>query len=352
MPTARLRHSLVRDGGRCEDNALASNGEVILTPRYALLIGALAAFLAPAPAAEAADKLIVATTGSRAWDGSAVEYGRRMGFFEEVGIDIDYAVGDNPGLYLQTIISGSADIGVVALHTFFASVIQGAPVKMVSSGFTGSADFLWYVRSDSPLQSFADITPTTTIGVNALGSSSYIILRDLLDQYGVTADVVAVGSSAAGMTQVMTGQIDIGTDGNGLLGVPQYADGEVRPLAFGSEVETMRDVTVRGFVVTEETLATRRDVIARFVQALHKTVEWMYADPQAVEWFAAGTETTFEEAMRVREQSYPQGVLDVGEISGLEYSIEQALEFNRIDRAPTDEELARSIDIVWSPGSS
>jgi NitT/TauT family transport system substrate-binding protein len=223
---------------------------------------------------------------------------------------------------------------------------------MVSAGFTGTSDFLWYVRSDSPLESFADITEATTVGVNAVGSSSYIILRALLDQYDVNPEIITYGSSAAGMTQVMTGQIDIATDGNGLLGVPQYASGEVRPLAFGREVDAMRDVTVRGYVVTEETLATRRDVIVRFVQAFHRTVEWMYSDPQAVQWFAERTETTLEEATRVREQSYPEGVLRVGEIAGLEFSIQQGLDFNRIDRAPTPEEIARAIDIVWSPPGS
>ena len=322
-----------------------------MKPGSILATGALAAFIAMPHAASAADKLVVATTGARSWDGSVVEYGRRKGFFEEAGIDIDYAVGDSPGPFLQTIIAGSADIGVVALPTFLAAVVQNAPVKMVSSAFKGTSDVLWYVRSDSPLNSFADVTEETTVGLNSLSGSAYIILRALLDQYGVNPEIVAAGSTAAAMTHVMTGQIDIGTDGNSLLGVPQLASGEVRPLAFGSEVEVMRDVTVRGFVVADETLATRRDVVVRFVKAFHRTVEWMYSDPQAVQWFAEGTETTFEEAERVREQSYPERALQVGEVAGLEFSIQQGLEFNRIDRAPTAEEIGRAFDTVWSPGS-
>jgi NitT/TauT family transport system substrate-binding protein len=312
---------------------------------------ALAAAITVPSSARAADTLILAIDGSRAWDAMVVEYGRRKGFFAEAGIDIQYAVGDNPGLTLQAVIAGSADIATVASHTFMAAAIQGAPVKMVSSAFKGASDFLWYVRFDSPLKSFADITEETTVGVHSLGGSGYIILRSLLDQYGVNPQIVAVGSTAAGMTQVMTGQVDIATDGNGLLGVPQYASGEVRPLAFGREVEALRDVTVRGFVVTEETLAKRRDVISRFLQTYQKTVDWMYSDPQAIQWFAEGTGTTVEEAARVREQSYPDGVIHVGEILGVEYSIKQGLDFDRIDRAPTDEELAKMFDIVWSPSS-
>jgi NitT/TauT family transport system substrate-binding protein len=322
-----------------------------MTLMRAVVGSILGAALCVPLSAHAADTVVFATTNGKAWDSMVVEYGRRKGFFAEAGIDIQYAVGDNPGLNLQVVISGSADIASVAVHTFMAAAIQGAPVRMVSSNFVGASDFLWYARSDSRLKSFADITEETTVGVNSLGASQYIILKSLLDQYGVNPQIVAVGSSAAGMTQVMTGQIDIATDGNGLLGVPQYANGEVRPLAFGREVEALRDVTVRGFVVTEETLAKRRDVISRFLQACQKTVDWMYSDPEAIRWFAEGTGTTIEEAARVREQSYPDGIINVGEILGLEHSIKQALDFDRIDRAPTDEELAKMFDIVWSPPS-
>jgi hypothetical protein len=43
--------------------------------------------------------------------------------------------------------------------------------------------------------------------------------------------------------------------------------------------------------------------------------------------------------------------MQVGEVAGLEFSIQQGLEFNRIDRAPTAEEIGRAFDTVWSPGS-
>ena len=308
--------------------------------------------LVAAYGAQAADKITLASTGSKAWDSSVVEFGNRLGFFQDADLDVSYAMTDNPGVYLQAVISGSADIATAAMPTFLAAAIQGAPVKMVASTFTGTSDFLWFVRSDSPLKSFSDITERTTIGVTSVGSSSYVMLLALLDQYHVKPSVIAVGTSAAGMTQVMTGQIDVGTDGNGLLGVPQYTSGDVRPIAFGSEIEVMRGVTVRGIVVADKTLKERRGVVVRFLQAYQRTIDWMYEDPRALQWFADGTGSTLAEAQRVRDQSYPEGILRVGKVSGLEVTIQQSLQFRRIERAPTSEEIARMFDVIWTPDAN
>src|SRR4029079_11507585 len=119
------------------------------------------------------------------------------------------------------------------------------------------------------------------------------------------------------MTQVMTGQIDVGTDGNGLLGVPEYGRGEVRPIAYGREITVMRGVTVRGMVVSTETLNKRRDVLIRFLKAYQKSVEWKYKDPRAIEWFARDTQSTLEEATRVKNDMYPEGVMDIGDVTGV-----------------------------------
>ena len=298
--------------------------------------------------AVAADKIIFASTGSSAWDGSIVAFGIRKGFFQEAGLDVSYAMTNSPGTYLQTVISGSADIAVAQMPTFLSAAIQGAPVKMVASTFRGTSDFLWFVRSDSPLKSFHDLTEENTIGTTSINSTSYVLAQELLKQYHVKANIIAVGTSAASMTQVMTGQVDVGTDGNGLLGVPQYADGEIRPIAFGSEIEAMHGVTVRGMVVSDKTLANRRGAIARFLQAYQKTIDWMYNDPLAVQWFAEETGSTVAEAQRVRDQSYPEGILQVGPIQGIDFSVQQALQFKRIQRTPTEQELANMFDIVWS----
>jgi NitT/TauT family transport system substrate-binding protein len=299
-------------------------------------------------AAIAAEKLTVAVTAPYGWDSSVVGYGNRLGYFSEQGLDVVPAYTDVVAQNLQAVIAGSADAGIVAVPQFMAARIQGAPVVMVASVFKGVPDFLWFVRSDSPLHSFKDLKPENTIGVSALGSTSHILVKTLLDQVGTDAKIVPVGASAAGLVQVMAGQLDVSSDGNGLLGVPEFQNNQIRVLAYGSELAELDDVTVRGLIVREDTLAKRRDALIRFLQAYQKTIDWMYADPKALEWFAEGTKSTLAEATRVRDHSYPPGHLNVEAITGVDVTIRQSLDNKRIDRAPTADEIAAMFQTIWS----
>ena len=108
-----------------------------------------------ASAAQAAETVTIALVGgSTAWDFQVVNFGKKLGFFEKKGIDVQVASTDNTSASLQAVIAGSADIANVGLIAFMAAAVKGAPVKMVSSSFRGTSDWLWYVRSDSPIKSF------------------------------------------------------------------------------------------------------------------------------------------------------------------------------------------------------
>ena len=152
------------------------------------------------------------------------------------------------------------------------------------------------------------------------------------------------------MLQVMAGQVDVGYDGNGGLGVPEFERGAVRVVALGSELTSMQNVTTRGLVVTAETLTKRRDVLIRFVQAYQKTVDWMYRDPVALQQYAEMNHARLEDAKRIVEWMYPERAMRVGDVGGVDVSIAQGLQFKRIAQRPTAEQLASALDIVWKPG--
>jgi NitT/TauT family transport system substrate-binding protein len=319
-----------------------------------LILAVLAAGLATLQptATMAADRITIAlASGGRAWDFSVADFGKRMGFFAEEGIDIEVAATDNLSDSLQAIAGGNVEVANVGVTQFFAAAMSGAPIKLISSAFTGSSDWLWYVRADSPIRSLRDLTGTNTVAVTSLGSSQYIILDALLTQYGVKPQVISAGSMAAAMAQVMSGQVDVGTDGNGLLGVPQYADGKVRTIAYGRELDLLRNVSVRALAVRADALAANRDLYVRFLRAYQHTIDWMYQDPKALEWFAENTGATVAEATRVRNSLYPAGHMNVGDVLGIDVSIEQGLLYKRLTREPTKEELAAFLDVPWKPAA-
>ena len=316
--------------------------------RWLAAASLIAAFGLASSGAHADDVLRLATSQA-GWDNSVVPLGKRAGFFREKGIDVEVSFTDGSSAALAALIAGGVDIGVVSVPLFLGAVVKGAPIKMISSNFTGASDLLWYARTDSRITKLKDVTKNTKLGYATPGSSNYIALSALLDQYGVAGDLIATGSPPATMLQVMAGQVDVGYDGNGGLGVPEFERGAVRVVALGSELTSMQNVTTRGLVVTAETLAKRRDVLIRFVQAYQKTVDWMYRDPAALQQYAEMNHAELEDAKRIVEWMYPERAMRVGDVGGMEVNIAQGLQFKRIAQRPDAAQLAAALDIVWKP---
>lgn len=321
-----------------------------LLRRLALAGAAAVLLFAGGSAASATDVLRFASTGI-GWDNSVTPFGKRAGIFADAGIDLQIAITDGSGPALQALIAGAVDVAVVSVPAFIGAAVKGAPLKMITSNFRGGSDMLWYVRADNPIKSLKDVTPATNLGYSVPGAANFILLSALLEQYRVTGTLIATGNQAATLTQVMTGQIDIGHDGNGGLGVPEFDKHEVRPIAYGSELEMMRKVTVRGLVVSETTLATKRDALIRFVQAYQKTVDWMYQDARAMDWYAEANHASLEAAAKVVKDMYPREAMLLGSVDGVDTSLAQGLAFKRIEHAPSPDQLEHMFDIVWSPGT-
>ena len=314
-----------------------------------LAVASLLAACCLVPLRVQADDVLRFASTQAGWDNSVVPLGERAGFFRKKGLDVQVSFTDGSSATLQALIAGGVDIGVVSVPLFLGAVVKGAPVKMITANFTGASDILWYARADNRIAGLKDVTQDTKLGYATPGSSNYILLSALMNQYGVKGELVATGGASATMLQVMARQVDIGYDGNGGLGVPEFEHGDVRVIALGSELALMKHVTARGLVVTAETLAKRRDVLARFVQAYQETVDWMFRDAGALQQYAEMNHAPLADAKRVVEQMYPERAMQLGDVLGVEVSVAQGVQFKRIARPPTAEEITNAFDIVWKP---
>src|SRR5260370_11599437 len=90
-------------------------------------------------------------------------------------------------------------LGVVAAYA------KGMPVKIISAEATGAADAFWYARPDSGITRLAD-TNGKTVAFSSPGSSSNLILLQLVNQARVTPKLVATGGAPAPPTPVISGQ--------------------------------------------------------------------------------------------------------------------------------------------------
>jgi ABC-type nitrate/sulfonate/bicarbonate transport system substrate-binding protein len=113
----------------------------------------------------------------------------------------------------------------------------------VSAEATGAPDAFWYARPESGIASIKD-TNGKTVAFSSPGSSTNLIIRQLVEQEKVTPKLVAAGGAPATLTQVMTGQIDVGWS------VPPFvlqhlAEGRAQIIARGSDVAAIKDQTIR-----------------------------------------------------------------------------------------------------------
>ncbi len=309
----------------------------------------LAAPVLLARPARAADAVKVAVGQRGAWDTSVCAFGDRVGFFKEAGLALELLFTDGGTETQQAVTSGGVDVGVGAgMLAILGATVRNAPVRILSSNFRGASDTFWYAKAGAGIASFKD-AGGKTVAFSTSGSSSNLVSTRLLQLAGVTtARGVPTGNPVATLTQVMSGQIDIGYS-LPPIGFPDMEAGRLVFVGSGRDVPEFRDQTVRCLIATPGFVEQRRETAVRFLQAYDRTIAWMYSDDRALDWFAEGANATRTQAVRARTDFYPRNAMRLGPPANLELSGQQALELKRIPRALTAEQQARLLQVPWSP---
>ena len=306
----------------------------------------LACLLLAAPLARA-ETLGVVSPQKGSWENSAAEFGQRLGYFREVGLDLNILYINGGGESQQAVISGSAGIGLgTGILAVLGTLSKGSPLKIISSSFIGASDTYWYVKADSPLHSLKDATGKT-IGFSTPGSSSNLSLLSVLDALGVKgARPVPAGNPSATMTQVMSGQIDVGYAVTPFA-LDEIKKGQLRIVGTGADSPDLAKQSVRVIFANAELLAQQHAVVERFMQAYRRALDWMYSDdPRVMAWYAENAGVPVEIAKWSREQFDPPSAVRLGPPQGLDISMAQAVAFKYM-RAPLSEaETAKFLDIV------
>jgi len=316
--------------------------------RAAMMTAAIVGMLAGAREAAANDAFKVATAQKGFWDTTILLYGDRQGFFKDAGLDLDITWTHGGADAEQAVISGSVDIAAAnGILGAVAAYAKGAPIRIVAAESTGVNDLFWYARAESGFKSFGDLAGKT-VAFSSPGSSTNMVALALIADAHVAAKPVATGGAPGTLTQVMSGQIDVGW-----AVPPLHFDlidqGKLHIVGRGSDIAAMRDQTVRVFETNTETLKTHRDRLVRFFKAYQKTLDWAYSDPKALEYFAADNKVTLDQARRARDDFYPKRSLALAPISNFDLTIKQAIALKRLRVPLTSAQVKELIDIVYDP---
>jgi NitT/TauT family transport system substrate-binding protein len=310
-----------------------------------LLLTLTAAIAAPAASAETL-KVAVAQRGF--WNSTFIDVGLKQGYFREAGLDIEILYTEGGASTLTPVIAGSIDIAMTnGILGVVAAYAKGMPVKIISAEATGAAEAFWYARPESGIERLAD-TNGKTVAFSSPGSSTNLILLQLVNQARVAPKLVSTGGAPATLTQVMSGQIDVGWSVPPFV-LQQLADGKLVIIARGSDVKALAQRTIRVNVANANALKQKREAFVRFIRVLSRAIDWAYSDPAAIDNYAEIAKVPRALAQQTRDEFFPKESLQLAEVKGLDVTLKQALEFKYISTPMTVADAQGMLDILYRP---
>jgi NitT/TauT family transport system substrate-binding protein len=315
------------------------NGSII---RAAFVLMLASAPLSGPLSAQETLKLTVGQRGN--WDTSVAEVGQRGGIFKKHGLTLDIVYTQGSGETLQAVISESVDIGVaVGIMGALSAYSKGAPVRVIGAETTGAGDLYWYVKADSPIKTLKD-TDGKTIAFSTRGSSTDGVVTAFMKQYDLKAKPTSTGSPSSTLTQVMSGQVDVGWSAPP-FGLDQLDKGEIRRIATGNDAAVFKGQTVRTLVTNVKTLTTRKAAIEKFMKAYRETIDWLYSSDDALKVYSDWMNFPVAKLKRTRDEFFTKAAVDPDKIIGVETIVKDAVVLKFTATELTKEQLSELIQI-------
>jgi NitT/TauT family transport system substrate-binding protein len=240
------------------------------------------------------------------------------------------------------VISGAVDVGLSAgTLGVLGAFSKGAPVRIIGASSTGSRELFWYAPEKSPLKTIRDAKENTTIAYSTTGSSTHITVLRFLSDYGLKAKPVGTGDVSATITQVMSGQVDVGWS-VAPFNLDPLEKGQIRLLARASDIERIRGQTIRVQITNARNLEQKKDALTRYMKAYRETVDWMYADPEAVKKYIEFSGLSEVAVRRMLAEFIPKESLQTEKIVGIAESMQDAVQF-KFAPAPLSEAQLRGL---------
>jgi NitT/TauT family transport system substrate-binding protein len=217
---------------------------------------------------------------------------QELGFYRDEGLDVE--LQDFPGgaKALQALVGGSADV----VSGFYDHTIQMAADGREMVSFVTMLRFPGLVLVTSP-QSAASITRIEDLkgriaGVTTAGSSSQMLLANMLQRHGLGPDAVsitAIGSAATAIAAIEHGKVDVGMMADPAFTLVARRNPGVRVLAdlrtaagvkdaFGTSSYPAAVLYSKG-----DWIRANHDTTARLARAITRTLSWMQAHtPQEI----------------------------------------------------------------------
>lgn len=269
-----------------------------------------------------------------------------MGFFDEVGLDIEIKSFEGGVGALRGGITGGLDIVGTSSDPLFAAIQAGAPVKAIG---TYAPRLSVVITSAADIHTAADLKGRK-IGIQEVGGFNEVMARLLMQNAGLSqrdAQYVTI-TTANRVPALVNGQVDATT-----LHIDQYyAAKEAKPdlVNLAQMWEVVPNWWYSAFVSNEDVIRNKRDALTRFMTAVIKAQRTMYLNPEETKRLAVEeTKRKPDEVDRAYADLVRGGVWSVNDgmpRDMIDYTIDKEVEVGIIkaENKPTyDQIVERSI---------
>jgi NitT/TauT family transport system substrate-binding protein len=198
-----------------------------------------------------------------------------MGFFDEVGLDVDMKSFEGGVAALRGGISGGLDVVATSSDPLFAAIQQGAPVKAIGT----YAPKLSVVMMATPDIKMPAELKGKKIGIQGVGGFADVMSRLVLAGASISPnDVQFIDVATANRVTAMAG----GQTDAAVLHIDQYYNAlSVNPNfnVLARMWEVVPDWWYSAFVATDDVRTKKREAMVRFMTAVIKAQRFMYTNP-------------------------------------------------------------------------
>ena len=292
----------------------------------------------------ALDKVKVAIGNPGVGETEVPDIGTKKGIFAKYGLELETLYTQGSAETVQAVLSGGADVGcAVGTLGALATFSKGAPIRIIGASFTGDSNMFLYVPVESPIKKVEE-TAGKTVAFSNSGSSSHMMVLEAKKQFNVDFKPTGTGGGPATLTQVMSGQVDVGWSG-APFAVDLLEAGKIRLIMKASDLTAMGGQTSRVVTANLNDLKQRPDVYKRFMQAYRETIDWIYDTPEGLKAYSDWAKVPENIGRRSLAEFLPKSAVDPDKVMGLEQNMRTAIEFKYLTAPLTKEQLTELVQI-------
>ena len=265
-----------------------------------------------------------------------------LGYFDEVGLDVEMTRGGVPQDNIAQAVGGSADIIVAAWDNITTSVSQGMPIRILGGNSFVSNDFDTsgiVVRADSRIESLADLKGKT-LAFDSLGGGGSVEVFTVLADAGVSRDDVSLTAIPyAGQAAALEeGHVDAVFPSEPFYS--QISQIEGNSVISNPVRETRAGMPITLWAATQQWLDANEDAADAFLEAMDKAIAY-YEDPANLEQVKQiRAEVTQQDVSKVSDALPPMRTGIDAEVG--QRAVDQLVRFDMIEAAFPVE------DMLWS----